>query len=133
MDEAIKRQEKLIEHIKMSETQLEEQQRVFDDLQGDVGCSKDRINELQQDLETVTGELGDARVDKHEDTRRKKKQEIVENFKRVYPGVYDRLINMSQPIHKKYNVAITKQLGRYMEAIVVDQGTKKYLLFLHIL
>lgn len=108
----------------MSETQLEEQQRVFDDLQGDVGCSKDRINELQQDLETVTSELGDARVDKHEDTRRKKKQEIVENFKRVYPGVYDRLINMSQPIHKKYNVAITKQLGRYMEAIVVDQGTK---------
>jgi hypothetical protein len=30
------------------------------------------------------------------------------------------MINMSQPIHKKYNVAITKQLGRYMEAIVVD-------------
>merc|ERR1712029_767902 len=68
----------------------------------------------------VTSELGDARVDRHEDTRRKKKQEIVENFKRVFPGVYDRLINMSQPIHKKYNVAITKQLGRYMEAIVVD-------------
>merc|ERR1711994_761923 len=63
---------------------------------------------------------GDARVDKHEDNRRKKKQEIVENFKRLYPGVFDRLINMSQPIHKKYNVAITKQLGRYMEAIVVD-------------
>ena len=52
--------------------------------------------------------------------RRKKKQEIVENFKRLYPGVYDRMINLSQPIHKKYNVAITKQLGRYMEAIVVD-------------
>ena len=44
----------------------------------------------------------------------------MENFKRLYPGVFDRLINMSQPIHKKYNVAITKQLGRYMEAIVVD-------------
>ena len=27
---------------------------------------------------------------------------------------------MSNLIHKKYNVAITKQLGRYMEAIVVD-------------
>ena len=69
-----------------------------------------------------SGELGNARVDKHEETRRKKKQEIVENFKRVFPGVYDRLINMAQPIHKKYNVAITKQLGRYMEAIVVDSG-----------
>ena len=64
--------------------------------------------------------MGDARVDKHEETRRKKKAEIVQNFKRVFPGVYDRLINLSQPIHKKYNVAITKQLGRYMEAIVVD-------------
>ena len=71
------------------------------------------------------GELGDARVDKHEDTRRKKKQDLVDNFKRVFPGVYDRLINMSQPIHKKYNVAITKQLGRYMEAIVVDNYDNK--------
>merc|ERR1719278_485478 len=119
-EEAQKRLEKLSEHIKGSQAQLEEQQKVFDDLQGDVGCSKERIYELQQDLENVTSELGDARVDKHEDTRRKKKQDLVENFKRVFPGVYDRLINMSQPIHKKYNVAITKQLGRYMEAIVVD-------------
>merc|ERR1719210_2266165 len=120
LEEAQKRYEKLVEHIKMSEGQLDDQQRVYNDIQGDVGCSKDRISELQQELETVTGELGDARVGKHEETRRKKKQEIVENFKRVFPGVYDRLINMSQPIHKKYNVAITKQLGRYMEAIVVD-------------
>merc|ERR1719245_392536 len=120
LDEAQKRYEKLVDHIRGSESQLEEQEKVYNDLQGDVGCSKDRISELQQELETVTGELGDARVDKHEETRRKKKQEIVENFKRVFPGVYDRLINLSQPIHKKYNVAITKQLGRYMEAIVVD-------------
>ncbi|KAJ8936214.1 hypothetical protein NQ318_014843 [Aromia moschata] len=33
---------------------------------------------------------------------------------------YDRMINMCQPIHKRYNVAITKNLGKYMEAIVVD-------------
>ena len=120
LEEAQKRLEKLTEHINMSESQLEEQQRVFNDLQGNVGCSKDRIKELENDLEAVASELGDARVDKHEETRRKKKAEIVQNFKRVFPGVYDRLINLSQPIHKKYNVAITKQLGRYMEAIVVD-------------
>ena len=103
-----------------SESQLEEQQRNIKELQGDVGCSKDKIHELQGDLEEVTKELGDARLDKHEENRRKKKQEIVDNFKRLYPGVYDRMINLSQPIHKKYNVAITKLLGRYMEAIVVD-------------
>lgn len=30
------------------------------------------------------------------------------------------MINMCQPQHKRYNVAVTKVLGKYMEAIVVD-------------
>lgn len=74
----------------------------------------------QTQLEEVGSQLGDARVDKHEEARRRKKQEIVESFKREIPGVYDRMINMCQPTHKRYNVAITKVLGKYMEAIVVD-------------
>merc|ERR1712203_1208253 len=120
LDEAQKRAEKLNDHIRTSEQQMEEQEKILNELQGDVGSSKDRVSEIQRELEDAVSELGDARVDKHEENRRKKKSEIVENFKRLYPGVFGRLINMSQPIHKKYNVAITKQLGRYMEAIVVD-------------
>merc|ERR1719402_580726 len=120
LEESQKRLDKLNDHIRASEAQLDEQRKLFNELNVDVGSSKDRIREITEGLEEVTSELGDARVDKHEDNRRKKKQEIVENFKRLYPGVYDRMINMSQPIHKKYNVAITKRLGRYMEAIVVD-------------
>jgi structural maintenance of chromosome 1 len=121
LEEAQKRMDKLAEHIRGSEANLEEQEKNIHDLQGDVGCSKDRIQEVQNSLEEVVMELGDARLDKHEDNRRKKKQEIVDNFKRLYSkGVYDRMINLCQPIHKKYNVAITKLLGRYMEAIVVD-------------
>lgn len=90
-------------------------------MQSDVGTSKERVQELQQELESVMEQLGDAKIDKHEDARRKKKQEIVENFKRSFPGgVYDRMINMCHPIHKRFNVAITKVLGKYMEAIVVD-------------
>merc|ERR1719189_1847621 len=121
LEENQKRLDKLQDHIRASEAQLEEQRKIYDELNVDVGDSKEKIKKLTEDLEEVTSELGDARVDKHEDNRRKKKQEIVENFKRLYPGVYDRMINMSQPIHKKYNVAITKQLGRYMEAIVVGR------------
>jgi structural maintenance of chromosome 1 len=45
------------------------------------------VTELQSELESVVEQLGDARVDKHEEAKRKKKQEIVENFKRLYPGV----------------------------------------------
>lgn len=119
-EEAQKRVDKLTEHIRASENGLEEQNRLYDELKGDVDSSKDRVAKLQRDLDNVTEQLGDAKVDKHDDNRRKKKQELVENFKRAYPGVYDRMINMCHPISNRYNVAITKVLGKYMEAIIVD-------------
>ncbi|KXJ80531.1 structural maintenance of chromosomes protein 1A [Aedes albopictus] len=119
-NEAAKRQEKLIDHIKASKQALEEQNRLKQELSQDVGSSKERILELQAELDDVREQLGDAKIDKHEDARRKKKQEVVELFKQEVPGVYDRMINMCQPTHKRYNVAVTKVLGKYMEAIIVD-------------
>ncbi|XP_043260153.1 structural maintenance of chromosomes protein 1A isoform X2 [Colletes gigas] len=119
-DEALKRVEKLEEHIRSSEAALEDQKKLRADLQSDVGTSKDKIQNIQRELESISEQLGDAKVDKHEVSRTKKKTEIVENFKRLFPGVYDRMYNMCEPIHKRYNVAITKVLGKYMEAIVVD-------------
>ena len=61
--------------------------------------SKDRIMELTEGLDEVTMELGDAKVNKHEHDTRKNTQGIVEKFMHLFPGVYDRMINMSQPIH----------------------------------
>ncbi|XP_012276752.1 structural maintenance of chromosomes protein 1A [Orussus abietinus] len=119
-DEAVKRVEKLEEHIRTSEAALEDQKKLRADLQADVGTSKDKIQKIQRELERISEQLGDAKVDKHEVSRTKKKTEIVENFKRLFPGVYDRMYNMCEPIHSRYNVAITKVLGKYMEAIVVD-------------
>lgn len=72
---------------RVSEKALEEQLALRTSLTSDVGSSKEQVTSIQQELEQITEQLGDARVDKHEDSRRKKKQEIVENFKRLYPGV----------------------------------------------
>ncbi|XP_044742262.1 structural maintenance of chromosomes protein 1A [Chrysoperla carnea] len=119
-EEMQKRIEKLADHIRTNEQALKEKRKMCLELQSDVGTSKGRVLEIEKQLEEVVEQLGDAKVDKHEDSRRKKKQEIVERFKSNYPGVYDRMISMCQPIHKRYNVAITKVLGKYMEAIVVD-------------
>jgi len=91
---------------------LEENLKIQSQLEREVGSSRGRLEDLQRELESVVEQLGDARVDKHEDGRRRKKQEIVESFKRQFPGVFDRMINMCQPIHKRYNVAITKVLGK---------------------
>lgn len=118
--EVIKRKDKLVDHIRSSQQALDDQIRLKEDLKSDVGTSKDRIAELQREMEDVRDQLGDAKIDKHEEARRRKKQEVVELFKREVPGVYDRMINMCEPTHKRYNVAITKVLGKYMEAIIVD-------------
>lgn len=86
-EEMEKRIEKLSEHIRVSEQALHDQRQLRADLQSDVGSSKDRVHEIQKQLDDVLEQLGDARTDKHEDARRKKKQEIVERFKSNYPGV----------------------------------------------
>lgn len=69
------------------EQALQDQRKLRQDLHSDVGCSKDRVTEIQKQLEDVVEQLGDARIDKHEDARRRKKQEIVERFKSNYQGV----------------------------------------------
>lgn len=92
-EEVQKRMEKLFDHIRSSEQALQEQNRIKDELKNDVGSSKERIAELQKELDMVRDQLGDAKGDKHEDARRKKKQEVVELFKREVPGVVSERIS----------------------------------------
>jgi structural maintenance of chromosome 1 len=40
--------------------------------------------------------LSDAKIDKHEDARRKKNQEVVELFERKIPVIYDEPTNKHQ-------------------------------------
>ena len=107
-------------HIRTTETALEEQTKLQNDLTSEVELSKNQIDTFQNKLDGISKNLGEAKVDKHEDTRRRSKQEIVENFKRLYRGVHERIINMCRPTQQRYNIPVTKLLGKYMEAIVVD-------------
>jgi hypothetical protein len=52
-EEAIKRKEQQIEHIRSSEAQLHEQMRNKEELSKDVGCSRDRQLELQREIQDV--------------------------------------------------------------------------------
>lgn len=73
--------------IRESQKSLEEQRRLEAEIGEEVRSSKARVAEINRELEAIMIELGDAKVDKHEDSRRRKKAEIVENFKRLFPGV----------------------------------------------
>lgn len=119
-DENMKRLEKLKDNITTSETNLEEMKAKESEISKEVKNAKERLITIQRDLDSINVELGDAKGDRHEDERRKKKAEVVDHLKKLYPGVHDRLLNLCKPIHKRYNMAVTKVMGKSMEAIVVD-------------
>ena len=66
---------------------MEEQKRAEGDLALDVESARSRITEIQQELESVVEQLGEAKVDKHESARAAKKAELIDNLKRLFPGV----------------------------------------------
>ncbi|XP_046363466.1 structural maintenance of chromosomes protein 1A-like [Haliotis rufescens] len=120
MEENRKRVDKLSEYIRTSTQAVAEQRRVEQELSEEVDGANIRIAEINDDLAQIMQELGEAKVDKHESARAIKKAELKENLKRLFPGVHGRLIDLCEPSHKKYQVAITKVLGKYMDAIVCD-------------
>lgn len=121
IEENQKRIEKLEDYITTSRQSLDEQKRMEEELTEEVELAKRRIDEINMELNQVMEQLGDARIDRQENSRQQRKAEILESIKRLYPGsVYGRLIDLCQPTQKKYQIAVTKVLGKNMDAIIVD-------------
>ncbi|KAK5863542.1 hypothetical protein PBY51_000566 [Eleginops maclovinus] len=121
IEENQKRIEKLEDYISTSRQSLDEQKRMEEELTEEVEMAKRRIDEINTELNQVMEQLGDARIDRQENSRQQRKAEIMESIKRLYPGsVYGRLIDLCQPTQKKYQIAVTKVLGKNMDAIIVD-------------
>ncbi|RMX38379.1 hypothetical protein pdam_00005515 [Pocillopora damicornis] len=112
--------EKLDEYISTNIQTVDKLRQDHDKMEKDINDANSRHSEISQLLEGVQGELNEAKMDKHESARHQKKQELLESMKRLFPGVYGRLIDLCEPVHKKYTLAITRVLGRNMDAIVVD-------------
>uniref|UniRef100_A0A3P9GYH0 Structural maintenance of chromosomes protein n=1 Tax=Oryzias latipes TaxID=8090 RepID=A0A3P9GYH0_ORYLA len=112
---------KKIRRLYCHQQSLDEQKRMEEELTEEVEMAKRRIDEINMELNQVMEQLGDARIDRQENSRQQRKAEIMESIKRLYPGsVYGRLIDLCQPTQKKYQIAVTKVLGKNMDAIIVD-------------
>ena len=65
-------------------TELSEAEKT---IREEVETATRRMDEINADLETVICQLGEAKVERHESSRAVKKQELIENLKRLFPGV----------------------------------------------
>uniref|UniRef100_A0A7N6BNT7 Structural maintenance of chromosomes protein n=1 Tax=Anabas testudineus TaxID=64144 RepID=A0A7N6BNT7_ANATE len=110
----------LYQSIACCRASLEEYRQQEKNLSAELQQGHQRSLEINQELGQVLEELGNARLDNQESRRQVRRKELLERLRRLYPeSVYGRLADLCSPIHKKYQLAVTKVFGRYMHAIVV--------------
>ncbi|XP_070267386.1 structural maintenance of chromosomes protein 1B isoform X1 [Myotis yumanensis] len=115
-----KRIEKLEEYTKTCTDCLKEKKQQEEILVDEIEKTKSRIAEINEEMSLIRSDLQNAGIDTHEGKRQQKRAEILENLKRLYPdAVFGRLLDLCHPIHKKYQLAVTKLFGRYIVAIIV--------------
>uniref|UniRef100_A0A8C7LVV2 Structural maintenance of chromosomes protein n=1 Tax=Oncorhynchus mykiss TaxID=8022 RepID=A0A8C7LVV2_ONCMY len=115
------REYKLEEYTNTCKSSLEESRQQEEVLSAELQRGRVRGEEVNQELGEVLGELQNARLDSQESKRQQQRNEVLENLLRLYPDtLFGRLVDLCSPIHKKYQLAVTKVFGRYMNAIVVS-------------
>ncbi|XP_019371471.1 PREDICTED: structural maintenance of chromosomes protein 1B isoform X1 [Gavialis gangeticus] len=115
-----KRIEKVEEYTKACIDSLTEKRKQEETLTAEIENSGIRMTEVNEELNKLYDELQNARIDYHEGKRQQMRAEILESLKRLYSdSVFGRLLDLCHPIHKKYQLAVTKVFGNYMNAIVV--------------
>ncbi|XP_037245492.1 structural maintenance of chromosomes protein 1B isoform X1 [Falco rusticolus] len=120
IEEHEKRIEKLEEYVKICIELLTEKKQQEEVLTKEIESSTIRMAEVNEELNKIVGELQNAKIDYHEGRRQQMRAEILESLKRMYPNsVFGRLLDLCHPIHKKYQLAVTKVFSRYVTAIVV--------------
>lgn len=71
--------------------------------------SKERLEKVTTELNNVSRQLSEAHGDTAESERNRKRNETIENLKRIFPDrVYGRLVDLCQPSHRRFQIAITK-------------------------
>uniref|UniRef100_A0A8C7YL96 Structural maintenance of chromosomes protein n=1 Tax=Oryzias sinensis TaxID=183150 RepID=A0A8C7YL96_9TELE len=117
----VHRSEKLKEYIKSCTSSLEDCCQKEEKLSAELQWAAQRSVAVNHELTQVMEELGNARLDSHESRRQLQRRELLEKLFRLFPeNVYGRLSDLCSPIHKKYQLAVTKVFGSNMNAIVVS-------------
>lgn len=87
---------------------------------------RSKYENLKSKIDEIEDKLSESRADRHENERDAKLSKAVETLKQLFPGVHGRVTDLCKPTQKKYNLAVTVAMGKFMDAVVVeDENTGK--------
>ncbi|RDX71868.1 Structural maintenance of chromosomes protein 1 [Mucuna pruriens] len=102
---------------------LKKELRVMQDKHRD---SKKKYENLKLKIGELENQLRELKADRYENERDAKLSQAVETLKRLFQGVHGRMTDLCRPTQKKYNLAVTVAMGKFMDAVVVeDEKTGK--------
>ncbi|CAH2064119.1 unnamed protein product [Thlaspi arvense] len=96
------------------------------ELQGKHRDARIASEKLKTRIAQVEEQLSDLTAERYENERDSRLTQAVESLKRLFEGVHGRMTDLCRPNRKKYNLAVTVVMGRFMDAVVVeDENTGK--------
>ncbi|GMY06271.1 structural maintenance of chromosomes protein 1, partial [Fagus crenata] len=87
---------------------------------------RSKYENLRKRLNETEDQLRELKADRYENERDARLSQAVETLKRLFQGVHGRMTDLCRPTQKKYNLAVTVAMGKFMDAVVVeDENTGK--------
>uniref|UniRef100_A0A0D6QVW1 Structural maintenance of chromosomes protein n=1 Tax=Araucaria cunninghamii TaxID=56994 RepID=A0A0D6QVW1_ARACU len=114
------RLKRLLDSLGKNTEELSKVQGELNHMQDKHRKSRTKYDNLKAKVDEIEVQLRELKADKRESERDAKLSEAVESLKRLFPGVHGRMTDLCRPIQKKYNLAITVAMGKFMDAVVVD-------------
>ncbi|CAK9796362.1 Structural maintenance of chromosomes protein 1A [Anthophora quadrimaculata] len=119
-DETEKRCRCIQQRISEIEGTLTDKISTKNNLESLVTKQREDREAVQQELQNVSEQLENVKVNKFTNLRFNKEKETVNILQDFFSGVYGRLYNLCKPIHSRYNVAMIKAFGKYYKSIIVS-------------
>lgn len=125
-DQMQSRMKRLLETVSKNREDLSQVRAELSQMQDRHRKSRTKYDNLKAKVDEIENQLREVKADRRESERDAKLSEAVESLKRLFAGVHGRMTDLCRPIQKKYNLAITVAMGKFMDAVVVeDEHTGK--------
>uniref|UniRef100_A0A5B7C5C0 Structural maintenance of chromosomes protein n=1 Tax=Davidia involucrata TaxID=16924 RepID=A0A5B7C5C0_DAVIN len=120
------RQKKILDAVGKHKEELTRVRKEQREMKDKLGNSRRKYEMLKAKISETENQLRELKADRHENERDARLSQAVDTLKRLFPGVHGRMTDLCRPTQKKYNLAVTVAMGKFMDAVVVeDEHTGK--------
>ncbi|KAH7837895.1 hypothetical protein Vadar_019309 [Vaccinium darrowii] len=114
------RLKKIVDAVSKHKEELTRVRKEQREMKDKLGNSRHKYENLKLRISEVDNQLRELKAERYENERDAKLSEAVEALKSLFPGVHGRMTDLCRPTQKKYNLAVTVAMGKFMDAVVVE-------------